>query len=157
MVLKRSDVDSNWFPWRDFSLDSFGLRWIPFDTLFPFWVADSSLLVFEFDPGSDPWTFLPPDFCHVSPMRGGFEMPPLRFSRNLATGREIQFGGLVSLRLMMEASRANRYYWQESLKVARASIQEAGLQAGGLGSGCSGSGFRLDAGFGRAFGWLGAD
>ncbi|CAJ1430019.1 unnamed protein product, partial [Effrenium voratum] len=48
---------------------------------------------------------------------------------NLATGREIQFGGLVSLRLMMEASRANRYYWQESLKVARASIQEAGLQA----------------------------
>ena len=30
---------------------------------------------------------------------------------NLSMGREIQYGGLVSLRLMMDASRQNRYFW----------------------------------------------
>eukprot|EP00913_Durusdinium_trenchii_P021909 g20587.t1 len=30
---------------------------------------------------------------------------------------------------MMDASRQNRYFWQESLKTQRTSIQEAGLQA----------------------------
>lgn len=48
---------------------------------------------------------------------------------NLSMGREIQYGGLVSLRHMMDASRQNRYFWQESLKTQRAQIQEAGLQA----------------------------
>jgi len=30
---------------------------------------------------------------------------------NLSMGREIQYGGLVSLRHMMDASRQNRYFW----------------------------------------------